>query len=116
MNKIDNIIEADELNFKAALDTFLANITAMKEANRLEQFPSLPATVYTTEVGKKNIRIVTQDVDGNHKSVFCFIRMADGAVLKAAGWKAPAKHVRGTIFTDNPSEYGVGLYGADYLR
>lgn len=65
---------------------------------------------FTTQRGKKNIRIIG---DG---SVFCFIRIEDGAVLKAASWKAPAKHARGTIFTTDSTQYGVGKYGANYLR
>ena len=104
------------MNFDDALNAFLEHITEQKEADRVARFPSLKKTVYTTEVGPKNIRVVTQDEDGGHRSVFCFIRRADGAVLKAAGWKAPAKHPRGTIFTDDPAQYGVGVYGANYLR
>ena len=97
--------------FDEALAAFMTHITDVKEADRAERFANLPPTVYTIQKGIKNIRIVEND-----SSVFCFIRKADGAVLKAAGWKAPAKHVRGTIFTDDPKGYGVGLYGADYLR
>lgn len=102
-------------DFDTALSNFLTHITAVKEAERVERFSNLPATVYTTERGKKNIRIVTQDSNGNNRSAFCFIRIEDGAVLKSAGWKAPAKHARGTIFTNTPKDYGVDSYGANYL-
>ena len=44
----------------------------------------------------------------------CFIRITDGAVFKAASWNAPAKHARGNIC--DQSKYGIGLYGANYLR
>ena len=103
------------MDFDTALNAFMQHITDVKEVDRLANFRSLPPTVYTTEPGKKNIRIVDQREDGSGRTVFCFIRIEDGAVLKAAGWKAPAKHPRGTIFTTNPAEYGVGLYGANYL-
>lgn len=36
---------------------------------------------------------------GNQRSVHCFIDKATGDVYKAAGWKAPAPHVRGNIVT-----------------
>jgi hypothetical protein len=104
------------MDFNVALDNFLTHITDAKEADRVARFAKLRPTVYTIETGIKNIRVVEQDSEGNHRSVFCFIRKEDGAVLKAAGWKAPAKHARGTIYTDNPQEYGVGVYGANYLK
>jgi hypothetical protein len=38
-----------------------------------------------------------------------------GDVMKAATWKQPAKHVRGTIFSDKFEDYGISEYGANYL-
>ena len=57
--------------------------------------------------GRKYIKIAKQD---NQTSVYCFVRAADGAILKAATWKAPALNfTRGNIF-DNTlpiTPYGV---------
>ena len=39
--------------------------------------------------------------DGMLKGIPYFV----GDVFKAAGWRAPAKHVRGTIFSDNTNWY-----------
>ena len=103
------------MDFEQALAAFITNITEAKEADRAKNFSTLERTIYTAQRGRKNIRIVTDE----HKpsaSVFCFVRIDDGAVLKAAGWKAPAKGQRGTIFTEDPKEYGCGVYGANYLR
>jgi len=102
--------------FKKHLAAFLDHITKQKEENRLEHYPSLQKTVYTASRGQVNVRIVAMDADGGSKTCYCFVRVQDGAVLKSASWKAPAKHPRGTIVTDDPKDYGVGLYGADYLR
>ena len=33
--------------------------------------------------------------------VHSFVEVATGNVLKAAGWKAPAKHARGNIWDDD---------------
>lgn len=75
--------------------------------------------------GSKNVKIRIQDIDRSTEqppsefsgSVYCFIRAEDGAILKAASWKAPAKGVRGSIFDANYSwGKGVGPYGASYLR
>jgi hypothetical protein len=46
------------------------------------------------------------------RSVYCFVD-GDGNILKAAGWKAPAKGVRGTLATVNIAKvdpYGSWLY------
>ena len=32
-----------------------------------------------------------------HRSIYCFVRRNDGAILKAASWQAPAKGVRSTV-------------------
>lgn len=52
---------------------------------------------------------------GSGQSVHCFVRKDNGDVLKSASWAAPAKHARGSIFGDT-SGYGVGSYGANYIR
>ena len=48
---------------------------------------------FSFTVGKKYIRIVRGD------SVHCFVNKETGDVLKAAGWKAPAKGSRGNFLT-----------------
>jgi len=49
---------------------------------------------FTVEMGRKNARIVQAPVLGAGRSVYCFIRIEDGAILKSASWKTPAKGVR----------------------
>ena len=68
----------------------------------------------TLEVGSKNIRVVHQSAGS--RSVYCFIRKLDGAILKSAGWKMPAKGARGSIY--NPESYAkADPYGSWlYLR
>ncbi len=49
--------------------------------------------------GRKNAKITrcsihNGEIDEWSRSVFCFIRKEDGAILKAASWKAPAKGIR----------------------
>jgi len=57
---------------------------------------------YTIEMGRVNARVVMAPVYGgrvinDQRCVYCFVRIKDGAILKAAGWKAPAKGVRGYV-------------------
>lgn len=68
------------------------------------------------EVGQKYIRLwqgtscwgFISRVDGDLKGA----PIKKGDLLKAATWKAPAKHARGNII-DGTARYGV--YGPDYL-
>lgn len=54
----------------------------------------------TLEVGSKNVRVVQHT---GTESVYCFVNIETGDILKAAGYKAPAKGARGNIF--NPETY-----------
>lgn len=68
----------------------------------------------TAEPGRKYIKIVVE-LSGS-RSVYCFFDY-DGNIYKAASWKAPAKHVRGSVFDDDYSwGKSLGPYGAVYLR
>jgi hypothetical protein len=64
-------------------------------------------------VGPKYARIVR--VSPGERSVHGFIDLANGDLLKADGWKKPAKHARGNMFAANPLA-GCGPYGMQYIR
>lgn len=66
--------------------------------------------------GTKYIRIISKHTVGDSRSSYCFLDY-QGNIYKCAGWKAPAKHIRGSIFDDNFSiGKGLGRYGAAYMR
>jgi hypothetical protein len=67
-----------------------------------------------TRHGKKFARIVCPCVSGG-SGVFCFIDLRNGDILKAASWKAPAKHARGSVLADDYGLSAVGPYGPKYL-
>ncbi len=70
------------------------------------------------KVGRKFIKVVEGNrvwgfvakVDGVHKG----IPMLKGDILKAAGWSAPAKHSRGSIF-DREMHKSFSWTGPNYL-
>jgi len=97
-------------NFETALTLFVSHVQSIVNEN------SFFDTKIVTKAGSKNVKIIKQEQNGSSISVHCFIRKSDGAVLKAAGWNAPAKHARGTIYTDDPAKYGVTAYGAHYIK
>jgi len=49
-------------------------------------------------------------------SVHCFVDRTNGDVLKAASWKAPAKHARGNLFDKDNGLGSMGEFGPAYLR
>jgi hypothetical protein len=49
--------------------------------------------------GKRFVRIVMVP-NGGGRSVHAFVDLTTGDLLKAAGWKAPAKGPRGNLLTD----------------
>jgi hypothetical protein len=65
--------------------------------------------------GQRYVRVVSRD-SGNSRSVYCFIDKSNGDILKAATWKAPAKHKRSNLNDEDYGLSGVGQYGAKYLR
>lgn len=85
------------------------------EHNRLG---NTPATLPVLEIqwGKKFARIVRREPAIEHSgSAYAFIEIATGNILKASGWKAPAKGVRGHIADEDGSwGKGVNYYGAAY--
>lgn len=76
--------------------------------------PATQKTIEHSKPGAKFTRIYASRSE-NQRSAFCFIDMETGKVYKAAGWKGPAKHARGSIFGSNPDEWGITEFGARYL-
>ena len=82
-----------------------------QKADMINQYSEL-----TVEIGNKFIRLwqgsscwgFISRVDGDLKGS----PIKKGDLLKAATWKAPAKHARGNII-DGTARYGV--YGPEYL-
>ena len=70
---------------------------------------------FDVEFGRKNARIIQSPHPGQ-RSCYCFVRMDDGAILKSASWKAPAKGVRAWINDvlandlSDVDQYGSWLY------
>lgn len=102
----DIIFKADDVNVNldSMLESLMENISKQRGKR----------VTLTVEPGRKYIKLV-EDTFGS-RSVYCFLDY-DGNIYKAASWKAPAKHVRGTVFDD---DYGwgraLGPYGAAYLK
>lgn len=85
-----------------------------------------PADKIETEQGQKWVKFIKVG-HGNNRSVYCFVAVKDfadnkalgpvkmGDIHMAASWKAPAKHARGSIFSEDFDKC-CGPYGVSYLR
>lgn len=95
---------------KAELPKFLERVNAIVDEHRNARFPNLMKEEVVVGGGRKYIKLISQRVDGGGRSVYGFVRAADGALLKAASWAAPALNfTRGSIFDENctVNPYGV---------
>ena len=103
MYKFINGIQPNPIkgDFDEAMDNLLNNINT----NYHESFPSNKDMVLSLVAGSKFIKVINENSvwgfvakkDGVHKG----LPMKAGDVLKAASWRAPAKHTRGNIFDKN---------------
>lgn len=87
----------------AALEGFVAALNTKFGTEQGYQFS-------VERPGVKYTRIVRGG--SGQRSVYCFVD-GEGNIYKAAGWKAPAKGVRGTLATVDMSKvdpYGSWLY------
>lgn len=66
--------------------------------------------------GTRYLKLAVMRDDDQPYRVYCFIDAVNGDVLKAASWKAPAKHPRSNIFDNDNGLSGVDNHGAVYLR
>lgn len=102
------------------MQTTLADIEAFRKVcqARIDEHykgSTLFVPTITTEIGKRYVRMVSNR-SADSRSVFCFLDQTNGDVLKAANWKAPAKHARGNIFNADRGQGAISAYGANYLR
>jgi hypothetical protein len=94
------------------LAAFLAKLQAKIDA--FDDRPNNQARrVLSVQRGAKYGRIVVTRYDDD--SAYGFIDLANGDLLKADGWKRPAKGVRGNMFAADPLA-GCSQYGMVYFR
>ena len=108
------------LSFDEAMDNLLVKIQENYDKwGGLERDIGAPKTLdLSLKVGRKFIKVVeggrvwgfVAKVDGTHKGV----PMLKGDILKAATWRAPAKHSRGSIF-DSEMHKSFSWTGPNYL-
>ena len=99
---------------KAIMKEMVTDFTEKLQKNMDEhmsvRFPTLPRVVLSIKFGRRYAKLVR-----SCGSVYCFVDMTNGDVLKAATWRAPAKHARGNLFAPDGGMGCMGPYGAAYM-
>jgi hypothetical protein len=103
------------MKYEVALQRFIEALTNRELEHNAKNFPTLKPATFSVMPGRVFDKIVT--VRSGSRSVYGFVRKSDGAIIKAASWKAPEpkQYERGNIYRANPLE-GTGVYGVDYIR
>ena len=115
--KTEKTTTKNGLSFDEAMDNLLAEIQV--NYNKSGASSGIDKTLdLKLKPGRKFVKVIEGNrvwgfvakVDGVHKGV----PMLKGDILKAAGWSAPAKHSRGSIF-DKDFHKSFSWTGPNYL-
>ena len=107
--------EKNGLEFNEAMDNLLDKIQEdyaklnMKHRTKLD-LSLRPGRKFIKVVHNNSVWGFVAKIDGTHKG----LPMKQGDILKAAGWRAPAKHSRGSIF-DKEMHKSFSWTGPNYL-
>ena len=117
VTKTEKTMTKNGLSFDEAMDTLLVKIQENYDnwGNRSGISKKMNLSL---KPGRKFIKVVHDNsvwgfvakVDGIHKG----LPMLKGDILKAAGWRTPAKHSRGSIF-DSEMHKSFSWTGPNYL-
>ena len=100
------------MNFETSLENFLSVVTENTNEYYKTNYSNLTPPVYVNLGGRKYIKIVSESE--NSSSVYCFVEKSTGLIYKPAGYRAPAKGARGSIYESatfkNSDPHGSWLY------
>jgi len=94
--------------FDETLNEFFIKLRERDNKYMTEKFENLGLNDWDISFGRKFVKIT------RGSSVYAFIDISNGDILKPASWRAPAKHARGNIFNDDPL-VGTDIYGPRYI-
>ena len=113
--------DSDPTGIRLAAKSFADECSKMVEED-YKQFTALVAQGFSRRVsiefGRRYAKLISMDVRNGTESahsVYCFVDLTNGDILKAATWKSPAKHARGNVLRSDRMS-SVGPYGANYMR
>ena len=107
----------DKQAARARLDAWLNAAQDLINENYATKYPTLIPSLLEMSDGRRYIRIDSiADGGRGQRSVWAFIDKKTGDILRAAGYKAPAKHARGNLFDAQGGLGSLTPYGPKYLK
>lgn len=103
------------MNTKERIEQILPEINELVKTRYDAGFPENCKEEIVIEAGKKYARLVAFNPSTKGRSAFGFVDLTNGDILKAAGWSAPAKGVRGNVFNSDFLK-AFTPYGVVYKR
>ena len=114
VTKTEKTMTKNGLSFDEAMDNLLGKIQedydTKSYGNKDMNLSLKPGRKFIKVVHDNSVWGFVAKVDGTHKG----LPMLKGDILKAAGWRAPAKHSRGSIF-DAEMHNSFSWTGPNYL-
>lgn len=108
MTRTDN-----DLKFDKAFDKFMDNVVMVHDEYWKQMGFTHQKPEFEVVEGRKYIKVVRND--HSQRSVHLFVDKTSGTILKAASWKSPAKHARGSIYSETNGLEALTPHGAKYL-
>lgn len=105
------ILSGVDENFNIAFSNWMEGANKIIQEHYKKEYNQNASLDYMD--GKKFVRIITK---GIQTSAFGFIDKTNGNILKAAGWKAPARGPRGNLFDTKGGLGRVTPYGLEYNK
>ena len=95
-----------------AVVVFAAEVQELHRAYYTTHYTRVPVPQIELKFGRKYAKLLAGS------SVFAFVDLTNGDVLKPAGWAAPAKHARGNVLSDQNGLEAItpGMPFVKYLR
>ena len=113
------LVELTREELEIAVEMYMA-AAQLKVNKHFERYDYLqPPTLILNTRGSKYWKVIKRDASGND-SVFSFIRIEDGALLKPATWRAPYvkgnNYVRGYVNDESHGMNGTTAFGTAYSQ
>ena len=99
-------------DFNTALDGFIEKANVKINYNYDTRFPNITRELLESKPVAASAKYVRVIKGG---AIYCFISLETGDIFKPAGYKAPAKGVRGNIFAEDNGVNCAGVYGISYM-
>ena len=107
-----------------AFETFVENVQQLVNEHFAKNYSNLAPPEIAVHPGRAYWKVVKQDAEeyagGRQCSVYGFVRKSDGAIFKAATWKAPytkgGSAIRGYVNDGANGMDSVTPYGIIYAR